>query len=110
MIRLGYFAAVEQLRQSVDSSPTEHARTDAEHDLEHVHELHLAHCFDYLRQAILCAGDTTIEWAREEGADERPSQVDGWDIEHQCRSSQAIYEFTMENSAENGAKGIVNDI
>lgn len=22
---------------------------------------HIAHCFDYLRQGILCAGDTTLE-------------------------------------------------
>lgn len=44
---------------------------------------HVYHCLDYLRQAISCAGDMTLEWPREE-ADGRRFAVDGWGIEHQC--------------------------
>ncbi|KAK8041675.1 hypothetical protein PG993_006198 [Apiospora rasikravindrae] len=31
-------------------------------NLDEVNAGHLAHCWDYLRQAIMCAGDTTLEW------------------------------------------------
>jgi len=48
-------------------------------------EDHVFHCFDYIRQALMCAGDMTIEWPREE-ADGRRFAVDGWGITHQCRS------------------------
>ncbi|OQO10595.1 hypothetical protein B0A48_03893 [Cryoendolithus antarcticus] len=36
---------------------------------------HAAHCFDYIRQAIICAGDTTLEGKTELGA--------GWGTSHQ---------------------------
>lgn len=48
-------------------------------------EDHVEHCFDYLRQALMCAGDVTLEWPREE-ADGRRFAVDGWGVEHQCKS------------------------
>ena len=48
-------------------------------------EAHMYHCFDYIRQAIMCAGDMTIEWPRKE-ADGSRFAVDGWGITHQCRS------------------------
>lgn len=45
---------------------------------------HMAHCFDYLRQSLMCHGDMTLEWPRTE-ADGSRFAVDGWGIEHQCR-------------------------
>ena len=35
-------------------------------DVQH----HLEHCFDYLRQAIMCAGDMSLEGARIEPMDQ----------------------------------------
>lgn len=42
---------------------------------------HAEHCFAYLRQGIMCAGDTTLE-----GPDpERRGTLQGWGVVHQCR-------------------------
>ncbi|RMZ33893.1 hypothetical protein D0859_01974 [Hortaea werneckii] len=48
-------------------------------------EDHVFHCFDYIRQALMCAGDMTIEWPRVE-ADGSRFAVDGWGITHECKS------------------------
>lgn len=58
-----------------------------------VNDDHIGHCFDYLRQAIQCAGDMTLETAipNDDGA------VDGWGIEHQCRDWEEAYRWTEEN-------------
>ena len=54
---------------------------------------HIGHCFDYLRQAIQCAGDMTLEPAMpgDEGA------VDGWGVLHQCRDWSTAFRWTQEN-------------
>ena len=52
--------------------------------LLHPQEDHVFHCFDYIRQALMCAGDMTIEWPRKE-KDGRRFAVDGWGITHQCK-------------------------
>ncbi|KAK0702769.1 hypothetical protein B0H67DRAFT_500029 [Lasiosphaeris hirsuta] len=42
---------------------------------------HAEHCFDYLRQAILCAGDSTLE-----GVDPgTPGLLQGYGARHTCR-------------------------
>jgi hypothetical protein len=43
------------------------------------------HCFDYLRQALQCAGDLALEWPRTE-KDGRRYSVDGWGVPHLCKS------------------------
>lgn len=48
-------------------------------------EGHIHHCFDYLRQALMCAGDMTVEWPREEDDGSRFA-FDGWGVTHQCKS------------------------
>jgi len=42
------------------------------------------HCFDYIRQALMCAGDMTVEWPRTE-EDGRRFAVDGWGVTHECK-------------------------
>ena len=108
MIRLGYSAAVSELGTSSGQDSSGQAKSESGDHGVHTDLSHLAHCFDYLRQAILCAGDTTIEWARQAEEGDKTSQVDGWEIEHQCRSSNAIYDFTTKHRAENNALGIIN--
>jgi hypothetical protein len=51
--------------------------------LKHQEE-HVYHCFDYIRQALMCNADLTVEWPREEESGERVA-VDGWGVEHQCK-------------------------
>jgi hypothetical protein len=46
------------------------------------HIEHMNHCFDYLRQSIICAGDMAIEWPKEEPSGERVAD-DGWGIPHE---------------------------
>ncbi|ELR10150.1 hypothetical protein VC83_00726 [Pseudogymnoascus destructans] len=55
-------------------------------------ESNLGHCFDYLRQAIMCTGDTTLETALV-NADDVISGFDGWGVLHECRSYEAIFDF-----------------
>ena len=78
-----------------------------------LHRGHVAHCFDYVRQGIMCAGDLTLESAaefpdkwlegisedliREKYGDRRPVLVDGWGIEHRCRSFEGAKEWTFRN-------------
>lgn len=47
--------------------------------------MHVHHCFDYIRQALMCAGDLTLEWPRTEKDGTRIA-VDGWGVSHQCKS------------------------
>jgi hypothetical protein len=57
---------------------------------------HLHHCFDYLRQGLMCNGDMSMEWPRTE-EDGRRFVVDGWDIPHECKSWDQIMEYMDEN-------------
>ncbi|KAF1808675.1 hypothetical protein P152DRAFT_462238 [Eremomyces bilateralis CBS 781.70] len=63
---------------------------------EHVtgkdHPDHLYHCFDYLRQSLMCCGDMAMEWPRTEETGER-YVVDGWNIPHECKSRNGIEEY-----------------
>ncbi|KFY34128.1 hypothetical protein V494_07032 [Pseudogymnoascus sp. VKM F-4513 (FW-928)] len=60
-------------------------------------EHNLGHCFDYLRQAVMCAGDTTLETALvNEDGDVVPG-FDGWGDAHECRSYEAIFDFAEKH-------------
>ena len=43
---------------------------------------HVYHCYDYLRQSILCQADLTLEWASYVNT----SHIDGYGPPHQCRN------------------------
>lgn len=50
----------------------------------HDHSWHLGHCFDYIRQGIMCCGDTALEGA----ATTFPEGLkgsDGWNAKHVCK-------------------------
>ncbi|KAK2603873.1 hypothetical protein QQS21_003908 [Conoideocrella luteorostrata] len=53
---------------------------------------HLIHCWDYLRQSIMCAGDTSLEWVHP--LDSPPNQTSGWGFQHTCKNFDAIFEWT----------------
>jgi hypothetical protein len=53
---------------------------------------HLSHCFDYLRQAIMCHGDTALEGLQTTfGPDVGGS--DGWNVKHVCKPWNRIYNW-----------------
>lgn len=66
---------------------------------------HIYHCFDYLRQALLCHGDTTLEKARvvegPNGASQTVRGVDGWGVTHQCRDYDSIYALANAHRSRN---------
>ena len=70
------------------------------------HERHEEHCFDYLRQGLMCAADTTIEHPQVEH-DGRRRFTDGWGVIHQCKDWSTIFDFVTANKGSN-MTGILN--
>ena len=52
------------------------------HDEASAYLWHLAHCFGYLRQTIVCNMDVTLEYPTLKGPNE--GTVNGYEIPHQC--------------------------
>lgn len=63
-----------------------------------IREQHIAHCYDYLRQAVMCAADTALE-GRRDNLSLKASETDGWGTTHQCRNWGVLKEFAEENRA-----------
>jgi len=57
---------------------------------------HIKHCFDYLRQAIMCAGDLSLENGTLVNGSIIP-HVGGWGAQHQCRDWQTVFDFTASH-------------
>ncbi|KAI1857176.1 uncharacterized protein JN550_013413 [Neoarthrinium moseri] len=51
---------------------------------------HVNHCFDYIRQSLMCSGDMTLEHSREPPLGEKRTDTDGWGVEHQCKDWDAL--------------------
>jgi len=66
----------------------------------HNHPEHISHCVSYLMQAIICAGDTSLEKATPQpGPDgEVAASVTGWDTKHTCRSRKTLFNFASRYS------------
>lgn len=56
---------------------------------------HLKHCFDYVRQALQCAGDMSVEWPTDFNG--KPIVV-GWDVPHKCVSWESAWRYMEENA------------
>ncbi|KAI0203470.1 hypothetical protein F4808DRAFT_416689 [Astrocystis sublimbata] len=80
MIRIGYFATVAGDPDAVDQGPR-----------------HLSHCWDFLRQSIMCHGDTTLEWVH----GDNPGSS-GWGYEHQCNDFEALFSWAEEHRFNGG--------
>ncbi|KIH89330.1 hypothetical protein SPBR_07610 [Sporothrix brasiliensis 5110] len=72
---------------------------------DQVADRHMDHCFDYLRQTLLCHGDTTLEGARRvrtaTGHETTVRGVDGWGVVHACRDRERIYAFADAHRSRN---------
>ncbi|OIW30903.1 hypothetical protein CONLIGDRAFT_679656 [Coniochaeta ligniaria NRRL 30616] len=67
---------------------------------QQVADNHIYHCFDYIRQAIMCNADTTLEKARV--VDGRIVRgVDGWGVAHECRDYDSIFAFAEARRSGN---------
>lgn len=65
-----------------------------EGNVDQVNAAHLMHCWDYLRQSIMCNADTTLEWVPAPPNDKGST---GWGYEHTCRDFDAIAQWAEEN-------------
>ncbi|TGJ88393.1 hypothetical protein E0Z10_g299 [Xylaria hypoxylon] len=59
---------------------------------------HLTHCFDYIRQGIMCCGDVALE-GEQTTFPEGVEGSDGWDTKHVCKDYDQILEYLGENRA-----------
>lgn len=86
-LRLGYCSKSDSTSMQGRGSPDHHHSS-----------AHARHCFDYLRQALICASDTTLERLQSDSRGELPS-VNGWGTLHQCRNHEEVFEWTMLHRA-----------
>jgi len=63
----------------------------SDHQLEEDHHWHMIHCFDYMRQAILCSADMSLEGLETTFPDHNGGS-DGWDSKHVCRDPKVVRE------------------
>jgi hypothetical protein len=55
---------------------------------------HIEHCFDFLRQALMCHADLALEpWVEDDGITRRPTGSTGWGTLHQCRRWDKVLEW-----------------
>ncbi|KAI4695001.1 uncharacterized protein J4E84_001625 [Alternaria hordeiaustralica] len=64
---------------------------------EHDDPDHIQHCFEYLRQALICAADTNLEDTKEEVDEDGLLGVatKGWGSERVCRDFEAVKEWAI---------------
>lgn len=63
---------------------------------------HIVHCFDYLRQSLMCAADTNLEVL------DKNRKTNGWGREKKCRDYWSVVEFA-ERYADSVDQGINDD-
>jgi hypothetical protein len=87
-LQLAYYTQLDRLETSNSSTPAESSNSfiaslGATTDLKHVQ-----HCFDYVRQALLCAADTNLEIANA-----TTGRTNGWGFERTCRSYEDVVKW-----------------
>jgi hypothetical protein len=60
---------------------------------------HVQHCFDYLRQSIMCSGDVALEGAETTFPDDERGGSDGWDAKHVCRRYSEVFDYLEARTA-----------
>ena len=82
MLRVGYYAALDGTIAEMQHVHDHNKRPDPHH---------LRHCFDYLRQSLMCAADTNLE-----PVDVGLGGVTGWSFRRTCRDFGAVKEWAEE--------------
>lgn len=63
---------------------------------------HTEHCLDYIRQALMCCADSTIEWPVLKQHDGHVhGDVNGYGVTHQCRDWDGLSAFAVQSRATN---------
>lgn len=58
---------------------------------------HTEHCFDYIRQSLMCAADSALE-----KRNDTIGGVTGWGTSHQCRDFSALQEWAEMHRYSDG--------
>jgi hypothetical protein len=67
-----------------------------DHDGVTFSSFHMDHYFNYLRQAIECAADSTVKWAKINKHGQQQG-IQGWGIpHHECRDHDALEAFALK--------------
>lgn len=61
---------------------------------------HIPHCFEYLRQSIMCCADTALE-GQHTTFPKAVQGSDGWDAKHVCKDYDAVYKHLERKRADN---------
>lgn len=78
---------LNNIRKFFWTTQVEDKPTDDVHSAHVADIVHIVHCFDYIRQGIMCAGDTTLESPARRvplAAENARSPIDGSGISHSC--------------------------
>jgi Mycotoxin biosynthesis protein UstYa len=82
MLRHTYYAALSGTLSDL-------ASPEVTHDQNHrADPHHVRHCFDYLRQSLVCAADSNLE-----PVDVELGGVTGWGFERTCRDFEGVKEW-----------------
>ncbi|KAI1811879.1 hypothetical protein GGS20DRAFT_592426 [Poronia punctata] len=65
------------------------------HEIPDDHHWHMIHCFDYMRQAIMCSADMALEGLETTSPDHNGGS-DGWDSKHVCKDWSQVKSY-LEN-------------
>ena len=95
MIRTSYYSLLAGIDHEII-----HGGHEIDPESRHrIHSEHVGHCFDYIRQALMCNADTTVEPATVERNGVR-KQVDGWGVVHEgCVDWESLWEWMTEHQA-----------
>ncbi|OMP82637.1 hypothetical protein BK809_0006947 [Diplodia seriata] len=64
---------------------------------------HITHCFDFIRQALVCFADATLEpFLEEDGVTLQPRGSSGWGVTHKCRNFDALVDWAQERAIFQG--------
>ncbi|KAK3936449.1 hypothetical protein QBC46DRAFT_269596 [Diplogelasinospora grovesii] len=64
----------------------------ANHPIPDDHHWHMIHCFDYMRQAIMCSADIALEGHETTFPDDNGGS-DGWDSKHVCKDYGQVISY-----------------
>ncbi|KAI0468293.1 hypothetical protein F4859DRAFT_517172 [Xylaria cf. heliscus] len=92
---MSVFHQLHCLSYIVDNYQRGYAGANLTEEIAH----HSAHCFDYLRQSIMCAADTNLEGETEAGP--------GWGSDHQCADYDAVLAWANEHGAMKWRTGLL---
>jgi hypothetical protein len=62
---------------------------------------HSAHCFDYIRQSIMCNADTSLEGKTEAGP--------GWGSTHECKDYDAVLAWANDHTVYKWRNNLLPD-